>query len=202
MPLLKAFNKSLIDDREKTVLTVAAAAGSTTITVAGVDSNAWADNDYIILGEIGTPTAEVMQINGTVTDGTSLTIDRSGSSNTRFAHAIGEPVYRIDYNRAEFNRSATNSTTGVAVLTTAEIQPDDEFTRYEDTANTTGYGFIRWNNQTSGAFSSYSDGVNYDSTGASSSLDPQTLSVPGDDCLLFLVHLARKCKAFILLAYR
>lgn len=178
MPLFKAYNKSLIDDREKTYLTAAVAAAATTITIAGVDTNAWADNDYIIMGEIGSPTAEVMQLNGTVADGTSLVIDRSGAAGgTRFAHALGEPVYRVDYNRVEFNRNTTDSTSGVSVLTTIEIQPDDEFTRYEDTANTTGYGFYRWNNQTSAAFSSYSDGVNYEASGTRSSYDPRTVWV-------------------------
>lgn len=157
-------------------MTAAAAAAATTLTIAGVDTNAWADNDYLIVGEIGSDNAEIMQANGAVSDGTSLTIDRSGAAGgLRFAHSIGEPVYRIDYNRVEFNRNTTDSTSGVTVLTTIEIQPDDEFTRYEDTANTTGYGFVRFNNQTTGAFSSYSDGVNYEATGISSSRDPRTL---------------------------
>lgn len=174
--LLKCFNRLLTDDREKTYLTAAIAATATTLTIAGVDTNAWADNDYLIIGEIGSPTAEIMQANGTVADGTSLVIDRSGAAGgTRFAHAIGEPVYRTDYNRVEFNRNTTDSTSGVSVLTTIEVQPDDEFTRYEDTANTTGYGFVRFNNQTSSVFSSYSDGVNYEASGQASSYDPRTL---------------------------
>lgn len=174
--LLKCYNRQLVKDREKTRLTAAVSAAATTLTIAGVDSNAWADNDYLIIGEIGTNTAEIMQINGTVTDGTSLTIDRSGAAGgTRFAHSIDEPVYRVDYNRAEFSRNTTDSTSGVSVLATNEIQPDDEFTRYEDTANTTGYGFVRFNNQTTSAFSSYSDGVNYELSGIRSSTDPRTL---------------------------
>lgn len=174
--LQKAFNRDLTNDREKTSLTDVVAAAATTLTVAGVDTNAWADNDYLIIGEIGSPTAEIMQVNGAVSDGTSLTIDRSGSAGgTRFAHAIGEPVYRIDYNRVEFNRNSSDTTVGVSVLTTTEIQPDDNYTRYEDINNSTGYGFVRFNNQTTGGFSSYSDGVNYEASGEASSYDPRTL---------------------------
>lgn len=175
--LLKAFNRTLIEDREKTYLTAAADVAATTITVAAVDSNSMADNDYFIIGEIGTENAEVMQINGAVSDGTSLTIDNNGSGGLRYAHAIGEPVYRILYNRVEFNRNSTDSTSGVTVLATSEIQPDDEFTRHEDTSNTTGFGFVRFNNETDATFSSYSDGVNYESTGDRSSRDPRTLWV-------------------------
>src|SRR3990167_1917555 len=171
--LLKASNRSLIDDREKTYLTASVAVAGTTLTVAGVNADVgsgstWADNTYLILGEIGSPTAEVLQMAATASDGTSLTIDQLGAGGCRFAHAIGEPVYRIDYNRAEFNRSATNSTAGVSVLATQLIQPDEEYTRYEDTTNTTGYGFVRWENQTSSTFSIYSDGVNYEASGEGS----------------------------------
>lgn len=160
--LLLCRNTDLIENRERTYLTAAVSAGGTSLTIRGVDTNAWADNDYLILGEIGTGNAEIMQASGAVSDGTSLVIDRSGAAGgTRFDHAIGEPVYRVDYNRVEFNRNTTDTTTGVTVLATNEIQPDDIFTRYEDTTNTTGFGFVRFNNQTSSAFSSYSDGIPY-----------------------------------------
>lgn len=173
--LLKIFNRALIEDRRKTYLTAAVTASGTTLTVANVDTNGWADNDYMILGEIGSPTAEIMQVNGAISDGTSMTIDRGGSGGTRFAHSIGEPIYRIDYNQVEFSRSATDSTSGVSVLSTAEVTPEMEFSSYEDTTNSTGYGFARFKNATTSAFSSYSDGVNYDSASASSSYDPRTL---------------------------
>lgn len=181
--LLKAFNKSLIEDRERTYLTAAVASGATALTVADTDlapdalsSNTWANNDYVLIGNFGEETCEIMQMSAAVTSATSLSVDRSGEAGgTRFAHPIGTPIYRINFNRVEFNRNTTDSTSGVTVLTTIPLQTDDLYTRYEDTTNTTGYGFVRFNNQTSGAFSSYSDGVNYEVTGNSSSRDPRTL---------------------------
>ena len=159
--LFLARNYELVKDREKTYLTAAVAAAGTTLTIRAVDTNAWADNDYIIIGEIGAKSTEIMQVNGAVTDGTSLTIDRSGGAGgTRYAHSVDEPVYRIDYNRIEISRAATEAGTKT-VLATNEIQPDDKFTRYEDVTNTTGFGFVRFNNEFSGAFSSYSDGIPY-----------------------------------------
>lgn len=172
--LLKAYNRSLVEGYERTFLTAAVAAGGTTLTVIAIDSNSWADNDYIIVGEIGSPTAEVLQINGAVSDGTSVTIDNNGSGGARFVHSIGEPVYRIDFNRVEFSRATTDGGAGT-ILATNEIQPDDEYTRYEDTANTTGFGYIRFNNQTTGLYSAYSDGVNYEASGTGSSYDARTL---------------------------
>src|SRR3990167_3801459 len=181
--LLKVFHGGLVQDKEKTYLTATAAAAATALTVVSTDiapaatsSNTWADNDYMIVGEPGTENAEIMQMNAAVTSATSMTIDREGQSGgLRYAHSIGEPIYRIDFNQVVFYNNSTNTSTGATVLTTINLQIDDEFTRYEDTANTTGYGFARFKNATSGAFSSYTDGVNYEVGEESSSRDPATL---------------------------
>lgn len=159
--LLTADNRSLINRRERTFLTAAPAVGATTLTLRAVDTNAWADNDWVLVGELGTKNAEILQLNGAVADGAALTVDNAGAGGARYAHSVGDPVYRLDYNRVEFNRTATDTTTGTTVLATNEIQPDELYTRYEDTTNTTGFGFVRWNNSLSAAFSSYSDGVPY-----------------------------------------
>src|SRR3990167_287705 len=117
-------NLELIKNREKTYLTAAVAVAGTTLTVRAVDSNAWADNDWILVGEIGSKNAEILQINGTVSDGTSLTIDNAGSGGARFAHAVNEPVYRTPYNQIEFSR-ATTITGSKTVLATNELQVDE-----------------------------------------------------------------------------
>ncbi len=158
--LFLARNQELVTDREKTYLTAPISASDTTLTIKGVDSNAWADNDWIIVGEIGTKNAEILQINGAVSDGTSLTIDNAGSGGARFAHSVDEPVYRVDFNQIEFSR-ATTATGSKSVLVTNELQVDDTYTRYEDTSNTTGYGFVRFKNSATGTFSSYSAAIPY-----------------------------------------
>lgn len=181
--LLKVFNQILIDDREKTYLTASASAGNTSITVADTDliaaatsSTTWANNDYMLVGNFGEERAEVMQMSAAVTSATALSIDREGETGgLRFDHPIGTPIYRIDFNRVQFLRSATDDSSASSALTTIQLQPDDLYTRYEDTANSTGYGFARFNNATTGAFSSYSDGVNYEISGQASSRDPNTL---------------------------
>lgn len=157
--LYQVRNQELITNREKTFLTAEVAVAGTTLTVQGVDANAWADDDYIIVGEIGSKTAELLQINGAVSDGTSLTIDQSGSGGARYAHSINEPVYRIDYNQIEFSRATTTTGSKTVLSATQEIQPDDLFTRYEDSTNTTGYGFVRFRNGSS--YSEYSAPIPY-----------------------------------------
>ena len=155
-------NRTLTQNRAKTYLTAAVAVAGTTLTVKAVDTTEWANNDWIIVGEIGTPTAEVLQVNGAVSDGTSLTIDNAGSGGARFAHSVDEPVYRIDYNQVRYSRGTTTVGSASTTLTTAELQPDNFETRYEDTANDTGYGFVRFYNSFTGALSPYSDAIPYD----------------------------------------
>ena len=158
--LFLARNFELVKDQEKTYLTAASVVGATTLTIKAIDSNAWADEDYVILGEIGSKNAELLQLNGAVSDGTSVTIDNSGSGGTRYAHSINEPLYRIRYNQIEFSR-ATTPTGTKTVLATNEIQPDDEYTRYIDAVNSTGYGFVRFKNSATTTYSSYSSAIPY-----------------------------------------
>lgn len=160
--LLLVQNRILTVNREKTFITAAVAVGATTLTVKAVDNNAWADNDWLILGEIGTPNAEVLQINGAVSDGTSLTVDNAGAGGARYAHSIDEPVYRIDYNQVRFARGTTTDPSAATTLATNQLQPDDFETRYEDTTNTTGYGFARFFNSFTNALSPWSDAIPYD----------------------------------------
>lgn len=139
----------------------------TVLTVKGVDANQFADNDWLIVGEIGTPNAEVLQINAAVTDGTSITVDQGGAGGARFAHSADEPVYRIDYNYLQLYRSATENG-AKTTLATVEIQPQSYESGYEDKLNTTGYGFVRFYNTFTGALSPYSDAIPYQGQSARS----------------------------------
>ena len=164
--LFRTRNDELTTHREHTYLTAAVAVGDTTLTVQGVDANAWADDDYIIVGEIGTKTAEILRIAATTSDGTSLTVTQTAkgvadSDGARYAHSVDEPVYRIDYNQIEFSYSATATGTKTVLSATEEIQPDDLFTRYEDadSDHATYYGFVRFRNGST--YSEYSDAIPY-----------------------------------------
>ncbi len=154
-------NRILTKDRERTWATASVAAAGGSVTVKAIDSNSWADNDWFIFGEIGTPNAEILQVAGAVTDGTSLSFDNAGSGGCRYAHSVDEPLYRIDYNKVKFYRAATDASSGAALLATAELQPDDFRTRYDDQTNTTGYGFAQFLNTFTSGISPFSDGIPY-----------------------------------------
>ncbi len=153
-------NRILTQNRPFTILTASAAVAGTVLTVKAVDTNAWSDNDWVIVGEIGTQNAEIMQLNGAVVDGTSLTIDNAGSGGLRFAHSVDEPVYRIDYNKYKVYH-AVGLDSFKTHLASPELQPDFFESMYEDKIYTSGYGFIQFLNTFTLAVSPYSDAIPY-----------------------------------------
>lgn len=161
MALLRARTKDLIiNDRENTLLTQNASSGATSITVE--DNSGFSTGDLAIIGQLGSESSEIVKV--TVGSyGTAMTLVANPitySGGLIFAHPSGTPIYRIDYDQVEFSRAVTVTGTKT-VLATNTIQPDDLFTRYDDTVNTTGYAFFRFKNSISGAFSTYSDAISY-----------------------------------------
>lgn len=153
-------NNILVQNQEKTTLTAAVAAAGTSLTVKAIDADVWSDNDWVIVGNIGADNAELLQVNGAPSDGTTLTIDNAGSGGCRYAHSADEPVYRIPYNQVQFFRAPTDGGTKTT-LTTLDVQPSDHETRYEDTSNSTGFGYVRFYNSTTTIASAYSDAIPY-----------------------------------------
>lgn len=151
--VLKAYNPDLLLDVQRTFTTADETSADTTLTVESIVG--FADGDYVLIGEFGQEDAEIVRISGSPS-GTTLTFTAS----VTYVHARNTPVYRIDRNRVEFSRSTT-LTGSRSVLATSNITPDSLYTIYEDTTNTTGFGWYRWNNQADSTFSNYSESIPY-----------------------------------------
>lgn len=155
MGLVRIKNFTVIDKREPTFLTASVAAAGTTLTVQ--DNNQFlTDNDFYLLGAIGSETSEIVQKNTAGTLGTSIVVDA-----ITFAHPINTPLYRLDYNQFRLAHSTSTSTVDIdaANVSTAGIQFDDTYTRYQDSTYTTGYFFVRFYNSQSTTFSDYSAAI-------------------------------------------
>lgn len=160
--LLSVLNSSLLPERETAHLTADQASASGTITVDNITG--FAVGKYILIGEFGDPTAEIIRIHvSTAPTGTTVTLN----SNTTFDHYAGAKVTMIDYNQVEFSR-ATTLTGSKSVLSTVSISADRLETIYNDLTNSTGYGFVRFKNSSDSIYSDYSDGVNYTGAAADS----------------------------------
>lgn len=133
-------------------MTAAVSAAGTSLTVLD-NSNFLTDNDFYLLGRIGSETSEIVQKNGAGSIGTTVAVDAIS-----FAHAINTPLYRLDYNQFRLAHSTSTSTADIdaANVVTAALQFDDLYTRYEDTTYTTGYFFVRFLNSQTSVFSDYS----------------------------------------------
>jgi len=154
--VLRAQNTDLlVQGKPLTYLTASAAAAATTLTVESITGFAIALE--LAIGTIGEEKTEIIRTHAsTAPTGTTITL-AAGLGQT---HAERTPVYVVGFNQVEFSR-ATTATGTKSVLATNSIAPDQMTSIYDDTTNTTGFGFWRWKESTGGTFSGYSDAIPY-----------------------------------------
>lgn len=154
--ILKAPNTlRLIEGKQKTYLSSVSSAASGTLTVESI--NGFLVSDWLLVGPLGEERSEVIKIHAsTAPSGSTITL----ASNTVFRHEIGTPIQVISYDQVEFSR-ATTETGSKTTLTTIGIFGDQMDTVYEDTTNTTGYGFYRFKNSASTTYTDYSGAIPY-----------------------------------------
>ena len=173
-PTIKAANVELLLDVIQAEMSDDSLAGASTIevlSIAGIGVG-----DYLLLGEFGQETTEIVRVHTvTAPSGTTITLN----ANAVYPHTRSTAVYRIDRNQIEFSRSTT-LTGGKSILATSDIQCDQLFTTYEDTTNTTGFGWYRAKNSADTTYSNYSESYPYAGYGQ------QTLKVIFDSALLLL----------------
>lgn len=137
-----------------TFLTASLAAGGVTLTVQNNSGFSNTDPQTLVLLEnLGNSSAEIKRINGTITAGTSLTV-QTGT----FAHSIGTPISKILFN--QFEISGANTTTATKnVIATTDLQVNNQYTQYTVSGTTYSYYWIRYYNSlaTTPYYGTYSD---------------------------------------------
>ena len=129
-------------------------ATDTTITILSDDGFTGSDK-YVLFGEFGDENSEIAAFDSVATN--VLTVAAVAKD-----HPEGTPVYLLNANQVQFMRSTT--ATGVyAELDVMTINPEMEFTVYEDTTNSTGYGKARFYNEDADEeYGSYYEIIRYD----------------------------------------
>jgi len=154
-PTIQAVNQDFllkVAKLEMSADSLAAAASLSVLSVVGIGVG-----DYLLIGDFGQETSEIVRVStGVAPSAGTITLN----ANAVFAHPRGTPVYRIDRNEIEFSR-ATTLAGSKSVLATVAIQCDQLTTNYEDTTNTTGFGFYRAKNSADSTFSNYSESYPY-----------------------------------------
>jgi len=141
-----------IQGNKSTYTTASLAAAGTTLTVK--DNSGFIDDEYLMLGEAGAETTEIVRIDGTITRGTSLTI-----SACVFAHPTGTPVTHMRYNKVAIYGSTSAADTAPTAIGSAEAI-DVSNGKNEIKASTTySYYYARYYDEVNNTYSAYSDSV-------------------------------------------
>jgi hypothetical protein len=152
--LLKADNRSLSEGAKFSFL--ANNTSSATSMLVMISNSGFSTSDYVLIGDFGDEDAEIRKIS-TIDGNTTITL----TSATVFSHSESTKITRILYNQARFYRTTTASFSAGSPLGTVNIDPQSHFTQYEDSVNSTGYGWFIFLNETSGANSAVSNAIPY-----------------------------------------
>ena len=172
--ILRASNtERLIKGKVKTYISSEAAAASGTFTAESISG--FAIGQRLIVGQVGEERSEILRVHAsTAPSGSTITL----AANSTYRHEVGTPIYFTDYDQVEFSRATTETGTKT-VLATTTLTVDSMDTIYDDTTNTTGYGFYRFKNSDSTTYSGYSDPIpyaGYDRDAASNIFDQALVS--------------------------
>lgn len=153
--LLKLRNRRLINlGTPKTRISTHTDSGSTSVSVVSDEGFSGSDK-YVLLGEFGDENSEIKSF--TSATGDVLTIPATSKD-----HPAGTPVYLLNANQVQFMR-ATTASGSYTELTVVTVNPENEYTAYEDTTNSTGFGKARfYNEDADAAYGSYYEIIRYD----------------------------------------
>jgi hypothetical protein len=155
-------NSDLPRDKRFTYLTADSVAGGTALTVQsilGFESLTTSSGQIVLIGELGRENTEIRRTDqNNAASGSTVSLRDA----LQFDHPQDTKVTVIDFNRAEVQWSAT--ATGTKQTITAypfAIQPDQLETLYNDSTQTTGFYFVRFNETIGNTNSDWSDPIPY-----------------------------------------
>jgi len=131
--IIKAFNPETID-LEKSFLLNPYSVGVTSILVK--NSDRFAVNDRIMIGEMGQEKTEVVTVSNVNVDGNTMTVGA-----TVFSHSADDPVYKLRFDQVRFYRSTTTSSGTYTIISTQNLDVDNASlqTVYDDTTGASAY---------------------------------------------------------------
>lgn len=153
---LKADNRTISNGAKFTFIKENYSSGVTSIVVD--NSTPIVALDYILIGEWGEEFTEIVKVSTVTSSSHTLALTAA----TSFAHSESSRVTVIKYNQVKFYRTATTTFSEAGtLLATIDIQPERFHTVYNDTTNTTGYGWFKFYNATLGVATTNSNAIPY-----------------------------------------
>ena len=126
------------------------------ITGTVKSNDGFADNDYLLLGDVGQKRSEILKVGAAVTLGTSITLGACV-----YDHPIGTKVTLVRYNQLSIYGSATDddsSPTLIGGLENIDVENGRNVIEVA-TGDIASYYYARFYNENDTAYSSYSDSV-------------------------------------------
>lgn len=159
---VKASINELIEDAPVLILDADVDNGDGTITVKSILSAAI--NQVLLIREPGNERAEIVKSHGsTAPSGNTITL----AANTVEDHPAGTRVYIISADKLHFYHSATEDDANVSAVNLTElasaqvINPTEVINFYNDSANTSGFYYYRFENSITSVNEPYSDPFPY-----------------------------------------
>lgn len=124
------------------------------------NSDGFTANWAVQVGQTGEETAEILIVSG-IPSGTALNFGTNPThtgGSLLFSHAQDSIIYQTHYDQIIFSRSVTGTAGPFSALATVSIQPDNQFTQYNDPAGVGTYAY----------YAQYYNSVNGDTSGSSS----------------------------------
>jgi hypothetical protein len=129
--------------------TTAGVSAGAAVSTNVVNTNNFAGNDYVVVGNLGDEGSE-LQLISSITDADTMVI-----GSLSLAHPSGTPVQKSNYNQLVIERSTDNSSW--STVTTQTIRGDQKTIEYNDTSGTAAsYYRFRFYNSTTTTYSGYS----------------------------------------------
>jgi hypothetical protein len=149
---IKADNRQLLKGQKYSFLSNNYASGVSSVVV---DNGAgFTADDYLLFGNFGSETAEIVQLSSITTNTMTL------KTNTKFAHPESTKITILQYNQVKFYHTAAATFSSTEdYLTAVDIEADSLFTKYTDTAHTTGFDWFCFYNETTDAITSQSNAI-------------------------------------------
>lgn len=163
--LLEIVHPELATQKTYTSAEVLASASSSTVE----NGSGFSSGDLVLFGKYGQEKTERVTLSGT-TGNTQL----DHSTGPVFSHPARTPVQMMVFDQAEISR-ADSEGGSYTVLTTVDLNFDEDVTLYNDSTGTTSSWYkIRYKNSSTGVYSSYSpeqQGTGYDDDAMGSMLE-------------------------------
>jgi len=155
MIFLRADNRGLTSNGKKTYLAANTSSAASSLTV--ISNSGFSTNDYLLIENFGSETAEIVKVSGTSGD----TVINIVGTSTKFAHSDSSTIIKIPYDTVRFYHTTSTTFSAGTPLGTVDVNPQNINTVYEDSSHGSGYGWFIFINSTTPANSAPSNPIPY-----------------------------------------